>query len=463
MDIAVKRKKKTRTVDMTTGPFVKKIIMFALPLMAMGLLQLFYNTADTVVVGRFAGTQALAAVGSTGSLINLILNIFMGLSVGSGVTMGVNIGANDEKRISDCTHTTMLLSIISGFTVGFIGFVFSSKLLVLMNVPEEVLDLASLYLKIYFLGAPGSLMYNYGASLLRAMGDTQRPLYVLLFSGAVNIVLNIILVVPFKLGVIGVATATIVSQYISAAFIVSFLHKLDGPYCLHFSKLHLHSKELKNIIKIGLPAGLQGAVFSISNVIIQTNVNSFGDAAMAGIAAGSNYDGYIYIGINAFTQATISFTSQNIGAKKYSNATKVFKICLLIATIIGIGMSSIGYFFSEGIVSMFSKDSEVIKIGAQRLAQIMPFYIFCGLQDMAAGEVRSMGKSFFPMVLSIFGTCVVRLCWVFFVLPLNHTLVFLYWAYPISWFVTFIGQFALYFFVKPKVLKKDDELKEVAA
>lgn len=445
--------KKNHTLDMTTGPFVKKIFTFAMPLMLMGILQLLYNTADTAVVGRFAGKEALAAVGATGSLVSLILNIFMGLSTGSGVVQGRNIGAKDKKRMSDCTHTAMLLAIICGIIVGFIGFFLSGRLLLLMNAPEDVIGLSTLYLKIFFLGAPGSLLYNYGASLLRAMGDTERPLYVLLFSGFVNIVLNIILVVPFKLGVVGVAVATITSQYISAAFILRFLVKLDSPCKLYLNKLKIHKNELRDILKIGLPAGVQGALFSISNVIIQSNVNSFGSSAMAGIAAGSNYDSYIFVCVNAFTQATMNFTSQNIGAKKYYNVTKIFRYCLTIASIAAIALSLIGLIFSEGIVRIFSKDTDVVAIGASRLSQVMPFYVFCALQDMAAGQVRSMGKSVEPMIISVFGSCILRIIWVVFVMPLNMTLTMLYWAYPISWAVTFILQMILYFLAKNKMAK----------
>lgn len=448
---------KKHSLDMTQGPFLKKLFTFAVPLMIMGILQLLYNTADTVVVGRFAGKEALAAVGATGSLVSLILNIFMGLSTGSGVVQGRNIGAKDNKRMSKCTHTAMLLSVICGIIVGFIGFFLSGRLLVLMNAPSDVIELSTLYLKIYFLGAPGSLIYNYGASLLRSMGDTERPLYVLLFSGLINIILNIILVVPFKLGVIGVAVATITSQYISAAFIVGFLLKLDNPCKLNLKRLRIHKQELIDILKIGLPAGVQGALFSISNVIIQSNVNSFGSSAMAGIAAGSNYDSYIFICVNAFTQATMNFSSQNIGAKKYRNVTKIFRYCMIIASVAAVFMSLIGFIFSKGIVSLFSKDSEVIEIGASRLSQVMPFYVFCALQDMTAGQVRSMGKSLRPMIISIFGSCILRIIWVLFVLPLNHTLTVLYWAYPISWTVTFILQFMLYIFVRNKMMKNTDE------
>lgn len=445
---------KKYSLDMTCGPFLKKLIIFALPLMAMGVLQLLYNTADTAIVGRFAGKEALAAVGATGSLVSLILNIFMGLSTGSGVVQGRNIGAGDSERMSRCTHTAMLLSVVCGIIVGLIGFFLSGKMLVLMNAPADVIGLSTLYLKIYFLGAPGSLIYNYGSSLLRSMGDTQRPLYVLLFSGFVNIILNIILVVPFKLGVIGVAIATIVSQYISALFIISFLIKLDNPCKLYLNRLHIYKKEFIDILKIGLPAGVQGALFSISNVIIQSNVNSFGSSAMAGIAAGSNYDSYIFMCVNAFTQATMNFSSQNIGAKKYRNVTKVFRYCIIIASVVSVIMSLIGFFFCEYIVMLFSKDSEVIKIGASRMAQVMPFYVFCALQDMTAGQVRSMGKSLEPMILSVFGSCILRIIWVIFVLPLNHTLATLYWAYPISWAVTFLMQFLLYMIVKNKMIKK---------
>ena len=446
---------------MTSGPFLKKILIFSVPLMLTGLLQLAYNTADVVVVGRFAGKEALAAVGSTGSLINLLVNVFLGLSMGSGVMIARHIGAGDEERVHKSTHTAMLLSIICGFFVGALGFFLSRQILILMKVPADVLDLASLYLKIYFLGSPGMLAYNFGASIVRATGDTKRPLYILFLSGLVNVGLNLILVIFFHMGVSGVAIATITSQYISAAMIIKYLTVIPNSCRLSFKKLRIHKEELLPIIRLGLPAGIQNSLFSISNVIIQSTVNSFGSVAMAGIAAGSNYDSYVYTCTNAVSQTSMTFTSQNMGAKKYGNIPKVYSYCLIITVVIGTAGGWLGALCADTITGFFSTDPEIIKIGAARLTQIMPFYVFCSLMDVAGNQLRGMGKSYEPMIVSLVGACGVRLAWIFFALPFSHTLTMLYWAYPISWAATFFAQFAFYFIVRKQMKRKGITFKEV--
>ncbi len=444
---------KTKTIDMTNGPFTKKILRFALPLIFTGLLQLLYNTADTAIVGKFAGEEALAAVGATGSLINLILNVFIGFSTGSGVISANYIGADNEKRVHRCTHTAMSISLICGVLVGVIGFFFAKPMLRLMHSPENVIDLSTLYLKIYFLGSPGSLVYNFGASLVRATGDTKRPLYILFFSGIVNVILNLILVIPFGMGVSGVAIATIVSQYISAVMIVTHLTRMKNASRLEIRKLRIYKHEFVRIFKIGFPAGLQNSLFSVSNVIIQTTVNTFGSVAMAGMAAGSNFDSYIYTCTNAIGQTSMTFSSQNLGAGKTENIMKIYRRCLLITTIIGLGMGAFGFFFREMLVGIFSSEADVVAIGAERLALIMPFYVFCSLQDVAGCQIRGMGKSLEPMIVSLFGACGIRLFWVFVILPLNYSLINLYWAYPISWSVTFIAQSALIWRISEKYKK----------
>lgn len=452
---------KRYSLNMTSGPFLKKILIFSVPLMLTGLLQLAYNTADVVVVGRFAGKEALAAVGSTGSLINLLVNVFLGLSMGSGVMIARHIGAGDEERVHKSTHTAMLLSIICGFFVGALGFFLSRQILILMKVPSDVLDLASLYLKIYFLGSPGMLAYNFGASIVRATGDTKRPLYILFLSGLVNVALNLILVIFFHMGVSGVAIATITSQYISVAMIIKYLTVIPNSCRLSFKKLRIHKEELLPIIRLGLPAGIQNSLFSISNVIIQSTVNSFGSVAMAGIAAGSNYDSYVYTCTNAVSQTSMTFTSQNMGAKKYGNIPKVYSYCLIITVVIGTAGGWLGALCADTITGFFSTDPEVIKIGAARLTQIMPFYVFCSLMDVAGNQLRGMGKSYEPMIVSLVGACGVRLAWIFFALPFSHTLTMLYWAYPISWAATFFAQFAFYFIVRKQMKRKGITFKEV--
>lgn len=439
---------------MTRGPFFKKILIFSIPLILTGLLQLAYNTADVIVVGKFVGTQALAAVGSTGSLINLFLNLFMGLSVGSGVMIARHIGEQSVKKIQNCVHTAMLISIICGFIIGIAGFFLSSKMLILMKAPDDVLPLASLYLKIYFLGSPGSMVYNFGSAIVRATGDTKRPFFILGVSGAVNVFLNLIFVIVFHFGVEGVAIPTIISQYLSAIMICSYLMRIDNPCRLTVKKLKIHSDELISILKIGVPAGIQGSLFSFSNVVIQSSVNSFGSAVMAGTSAGSNYEGYIYTCTNCVAQTAMTFSSQNMGARRYSNMGKVYRRCLLFALGIGVVMGIVGIVFCRQIVGLFSKDSSVIQAGAERMLLIMPFYFFCSLMDVAASQLRGMGKSIQPMIVTLLGACGLRIAWMFFILPMRRTATMLYMAYPVSWIVTFIAQFISYFIFVYRMKKK---------
>ena len=442
------------SLDMTEGPFLKKILLFSVPLMLTGLLQLAYNSADIIVVGKCVGPEALAAVGSTGSLVNLFLNVFLGLSMGSGVMVARHIGEKDNKKIHECVHTAMLLSVICGLFIGTVGFFASKYMLRIMDVPPDVIELATLYLKIYFLGSPGLLAYNFGASIIRATGDTKRPLYILSLSGLVNVGLNLLLVLVFNMGVSGVAIATIVSQYLSAIFIVIYLMRMPNSCKLIVNKLKLYKSELKSIVRLGVPAGVQNSLFSVSNVIIQSTVNSFGSVAMAGIAAGSNFDSYVYTCTNAVAQTAMNFTSQNMGAKKYRNVGKVYRYCLIVTVIVGLAMGWLGRLFGDQIVGLFSDEAEVIAIGSERLKMIMPFYFFCSLMDVAACQIRGMGKSVEPMIVSLIGACGIRLFWVFFVLPYNHTLMFLYIAYPLSWSLTFFAQFILYFIIKRRMKKK---------
>ena len=447
------------SLDMTKGPFLKKILRFSLPLVLTGLLQMIYNTADVIVVGRFAGGTALAAVGATGSLVNLILNIFLGLSMGSGVMTAKYIGARDESSVKRCVHSAMLLSILSGIFVAIFGFVFSEQLLIMMDSPADVLPLSKLYLQIFFLGAPAGMVFNFGASIVRATGDTKKPLMILSMSGIVNIVLNLILVINFHMSVAGVALATIVSQYISATVIVIVLLKMQNACKLHPKKLRFHKEELKRILYVGIPAGIQNSLFSVSNVIIQTTVNSFGSVAMAGIAAGSNIDSLIYTCTNAISQTTMTFSSQNYGAKKYENFNKIYFRCVLLTIVIGGGMGALGVVFKDFLVGIFSTDPAVIKIGAERLTLILPFYFFCSLMDVGAGQLRGMGKSVLPMLVSLLGGCGLRLLWIFVFFPKNPTLIYLYYAYPISWTITFAVLFVCYFIVRAQILKKSGSRK----
>lgn len=440
-------------LDMTTGPFFKKILIFSIPLMLTGVLQLIYNAADVMVVGRFAGSDSLAAVGSTSSLVNLIVNLFVGLSTGSGVVTARNIGANSNDKIHKSVHTAMAISVASGFTVGIFGFFMSGKLLELMGTPENVLPLATLYLKIYFLGAPGSLVYNFGASIVRATGDTKRPLFILGFTGIINVVLNVVLVVGFHFDVAGVAIATIVAQYISAIFIVIRLANIENACRLNFRKVRIYKEELKEIIRIGLPAGFQSSLFSFSNVLIQSTINTFGSVAIAGNTAAQNADAIIYTCTNAVSQTAMTFSSQNIGAKKYENLRKVYFMCMGFALIISVCFGAIGLLFPEQIIGIFTTEPEVIEMGKQRLYIMMTTYFICSIMDVSGCQIRGMGKSIEPMIITLLGACGIRVLWLYTGYPLKRELWNLYLSYPLSWLITFIALFICFFVFERRIKK----------
>lgn len=446
-------------LDMTTGPFFKKILLFSIPLMLTGVLQLIYNAADVMVVGRFAGSESLAAVGSTSSLVNLIVNLFVGLSTGAGVVTARHIGANLNDRIHKSVHTAMAISVASGIAVCIFGFFLSGKFLQLMGTPENVLPLATLYLKIYFLGAPGSLIYNFGASIVRSTGDTKRPLFILGFTGIINVVLNLILVIVFHLNVAGVAIATIVAQYISAILIVLRLLHLENACRLNPKKIRVYKEELKDIIKIGLPAGLQSSLFSFSNVLIQSTINSFGSVAMAGNTAAQNADAIIYTCTNAFSQASMTFTSQNIGAKKYENLRKVYFTCLSFALTFSIILGGIGILFPEEIIGIFTTEADVIEIGKHRLYIMMITYFLCSLMDVSGCQIRGMGKSLEPMIITLLGTCGLRILWLYTGFPLKKELWNLYISYPISWGITFIAFFICFFVYEKRIKRQKNETR----
>lgn len=439
---------------MTTGPFFKKILIFSIPLMLTGVLQLIYNATDVMVVGRFAGSDSLAAVGSTSSLVNLIINLFVGLSTGAGVVTARHIGANSNERIHKSVHTAMAISVVSGFAVGIFGFFMSGKLLELMGTPENVLPLASVYLKIYFLGAPGSLIYNFGASIVRSTGDTKRPLFILGFTGLINVILNVILVVGFHFDVAGVAIATIVAQYISAVLIVVRLKNIENACRLNFKEVRIYKNELKEIMRIGLPAGFQSSLFSFSNVLIQSTINTFGSVAMAGNTAAQNADAIIYTCTNAVAQTSMTFTSQNMGARKYENLRKVYFMCMGIAFVISVVFGAIGLLFPEYIIGIFTTEADVIEIGKQRLYIMMTTYFLCSLMDVSGCQLRGMGKSIEPMLITLLGSCGIRIIWLYTGYPLRQELWNLYLAYPLSWGITFIALFISFFVFEKRIKRK---------
>lgn len=423
-------------IDMINGPLFGKIVLYTLPLIAAGILQLLFNTADMVVVGRYAGSNALGAVGATASLINLLINVFMGLSVGANVAIAHYYGAGRFEELSRSMHTAISLSIICGCILLVIGQLFSEPMLILMGTPKDILPLSVSYMKIYFCGMPVMLLYNFGAAILRAVGDTKRPLYYLSLAGVINVILNLIFVIRFSMGVRGVAWATNISQAVSAVLIIRCLIKNEGPCRLSLSKLCLDKKETSRIAKVGLPAGFQGAIFSISNVLIQSSVNSFGAIAVAGNTATCNLEGFVYNSMNSFHQTAISFTGQNMGAKNMKRVQRVLLICLLCVTATGLGMGLIGFAFGSELLGIYSTDPAVIAFGLRRMAIIFPTYFLCGVMDVMVGSLRGMGFSIMPMTVSLLGACVFRIIWIMTVFAINHTPEFLYVSYPISWFIT---------------------------
>lgn len=442
-------------LDMTVGPFFKKILFFSFPLILTGVLQLIYNAADIMVIGRFAGSASLAAVGSTSSLVNLILNLFIGLSTGSGVVCARLIGANDDAGIRKCVHTAMAMSIVSGVFVGILGFLISGPILKLMGTPDDILHLAALYLKIYFLGAPGSLVFNFGASVIRSTGDTKRPLFILAFSGIVNVLLNLVLVIVFHLNVAGVAIATITAQYISAIAVVFRLLHLENSCRLHISKIKLHKNELKEIVRIGLPAGFQSSLFSLSNVLIQSTINTFGSVAVAGNTAAQNADAFVYTSTNAIAQTSMTFTSQNMGAKKHGNVRKVYFICLTFAFVVSAALGALSLIFPEEIIGIFTTDPAVIEMGKHRIYIMMSTYFLCSIMDVAGCQLRGMGKSLEPMIITLLGACGIRVLWLYTGFPLKKELWNLYLSYPISWFVTFVALFTCFFVFEKRIKKAE--------
>lgn len=449
-----RRRSRGYEIDMCNGPLFGKILIFAVPLMLSGMLQLFFNAADIIVVGQFVGRTALAAVGSTGSLINLLVNVFVGLSVGTNVLVARYYGARDAKHLHETVHTSVLTSVLSGTALIVIGLILAEPLLTLMGTPDDVLDQAALYMRIYFVGMPASMLYNFGAAILRAVGDTKRPLYFLFISGIVNVILNLVLVLVFHLGVAGVAIATVTSQVISAVLVALCLIKTDAPYRLELKKLRIHKSKLLEIIKIGLPAGMQGAVFSISNVLIQSSINSFGSTVMAGSTAASNIENFVYTAMNALYQTALSFTGQNVGGGKYKRIGKIMRICVLDVTAIGILLGGGAYLCGSTLLSIYTSDPQVIQYGLERMMFVCLPYFLCGIMDTLVGSLRGMGYSIMPMIVSLTGACVLRIVWIMTIFQMNPTLSTLFLSYPVSWFVTALAHFICYLIVHHRFMKK---------
>lgn len=448
---------KSYEIDMCNGPILKKVLVFSIPLMLSGILQLLFNAADIIVVGRFAGSQSLAAVGSTTALINLLINIFIGLSIGVNVMVARYYGARLDKDISETVHTAVAISLLSGLFLVVLGFFSSRALLELMGTPDDVIDKAVLYMQIYFAGMPVIMAYNFGSAILRAIGDTKRPLYFLLLSGIVNILLNLFFVIRLNMDVAGVALATVLSQCISTFLVLRCLIKIDGPLKLNLMKLRVDKRKLLQIVKIGLPAGMQGAIFAISNVLIQSSVNSFGSVAMAGNTASANIEGFVYTAMNAIYQTNLSFTSQNIGAKRYSRVRRILFICLGTVTVVGVILGMGAIMGGSGLLGIYSSDPEVIRYGMLRMSIICSSYFLCGLMDTLVGSLRGMGYSVLPMIVSLTGACGLRVVWVFTVFAYFHSLTALYISYPVSWAITAAAHLFCFYRIQKKLPKKDGE------
>lgn len=451
----MKKQKKSYEIDMCNGPLLPKILAFSVPLMLSGVLQLLFNAADIVVVGRYAGSTALAAVGSTGALINLLINLFIGLSIGTNVLVARYFAGGSSDRVSAVVHTSMMTAVLGGIFMTVIGAVFSEPLLSLMGTPDDVLSQAALYMRIYFAGMPVTLVYNFGAAILRAIGDTKRPLMFLFGAGIINVVLNLFFIIVLHMGVEGVALATVISQCVSAFLIVKCLMESDASYRLVLSKLRIDKKVLGSMLRIGLPAGLQGMVFSLSNVLIQSSVNSFGSVAMAGNTAAGNIEGFIYTAMNAFYQTNVSFTSQNLGAGKYDRLKKILYTCVGLVTAVGLSMGVFCLIFDETLLSIYAPgETEVIQYGMLRMGIICSTYFMCGIMDVMVGSLRGMGYAIMPMIVSLTGACGLRVLWIYTIFAANRTLPTLYWSYPVSWAVTALTHVICFVVVYRKLLNK---------
>ena len=438
-------------IDMCNGSIMDKLISFALPLMLSGILQLMFNAVDIVVVGRFSGSQALAAVGSTTALINVFTNLFIGISLGTNVLAARFYGAGKSKEMSETVHTSITLALITGVAMAVIGLLFSRWSLEIMGTPDDVIAQATLYMKIYFLGMPFFMLYNYGAAILRAVGDTKRPLFYLIISGVINAILNMILVIVFHMAVEGVAIATVISQLISCVLVLRCLYRSEGSYQLRFSKLTMKKAYLMQIFQVGVPAGIQSTVINFSNALLQSSVNSFGSVAMAGYTAANNILGFLYVSINAVTQACMSFTSQNYGVGKYKRMDKVLIDCLILSVIVGGVLGCGAYFCGSPILSIYTEDPEVIKAGLEILSITTVPYFLCGIMDLFPGALRGMGSSTVPMILSVIGTVGTRILWIFGIFPDHRTLYVLFISYPGSWIIM---QVICYYFVRKKTYAK---------
>ena len=445
--------KKSYEIDMCHGPLWGKLLVFSIPLMLSGILQLLFNAVDVIVVGRFSGSHALAAVGATGSLINLFVNVFIGCSIGTNVLVGRYYGMKDRKNISETIHTSIEFSFVCGVVLTILGLLFSKPMLQWMDTPPEVLNHAVLYMKIYFIGMPAMMLYNFGAAVLRAIGDTKRPLYYLSFAGLLNVVLNLFFVVICHMGIAGVAIATIIAQAVSAILVLRCLLCTEGMCRFEWKKMKIHKDKLIQMVKIGLPAGMQGALFSISNVLIQSSINSFGAIAVAGSTASSNLEGFVYTSMNAIYQTALSFTSQNMGVNNQRRIGEILRKSVVLVTMVGLILGNLLVFFAPHLLKMYSTDQAVIASAIQRMKVICIPYFLCGIMDVLVGSLRGMGYSIAPMLVALTGVCGLRVLWIYTVFAWHPTLFTLFMSYPVTWIVTGIAHWICWIVIR-KILRK---------
>ena len=451
-----RQKKAGYQIDMIHGPLAGKILLFALPLMLSSLLQLLFNAADVVVVGRCAGKEALAAVGSTSALINLLVNLFVGFSVGTNVVVARDLGAGREEDVSGSVHTAIAISLLSGVILTLLGVGLARQLLIWTSSAPDVIDLATIYLRIYFCGMPVNMLYNFGAAILRAQGDTRRPLYYLAIAGVTNVALNLLFVIVFQMSVAGVALATIISQAVSALLVVGCLMRDQGPLRLELRKLRLEKRVVRRILQVGLPAGFQGIVFSLSNVVIQSSINSFGSTAIiAGSSASANIEGFVYVSMNSFYQTDLTFTSQNYGAGECRRVDRSLLLCQMYSMVFGLVLGNLAVFFGHPLASIYAPGEEdVIAQAMLRLKYVCSLYCLCGVMDVMVGALRGLGYSVVPMIVSMVGACGTRLIWVATIFQVYHTPEVLYSSYPVSWTITAAVHIAFFFFIRKKAYVK---------
>ena len=442
-------------IDMCNGTLMDKLISFALPLMLSGMLQLMFNAVDIIVVGRFTGSTALAAVGSTTALISTFTNLFIGVSLGANVLAARFYATGKAKEMSETVHTAIALAAISGVVMCIIGIAAAREALVLIDTPDDVIGQAALYLRLYFCGMPFFMLYNYGAAILRAVGDTKRPLMYLIIAGSTNAVLDLVLVIIFKMGVAGVAIGTVTSQLISCILVIRCLMTTESDYKLRIRDLRIRKCYLLQILSVGLPAGIQSTVINFSNVLLQSSVNSFGEIAMAGYTAANNILGFLYVSVNSITQACMSFTSQNYGVRKFKRMDKVLIDCMILSVIVSVVIGGGSYILGRQILGIYTNQSEVIECGMEILSISTIPYFLCGIMDMLPGAMRGVGYSAVPMVLSIVGTVGTRLVWIYGVFPSHRSLYELFISYPASWFITIVMQAICLVFVRKKVRNKE--------